>query len=154
MTEPEQNKNFAQENEIEEIIAGEVTDVLALEQTLEELELELAKNEQFRTFLQRQRDARIQIDSFWKKVETQMIEHNVKSVKGDWGSLTVAERINWTYNEDLPAKFYKKVVDTKKLTDTFRLEGKAPKGSAPNYTKYLTKRIKGQEAKQLLKEIK
>lgn len=128
----------------EEIIAGEVTEVLALETSLAELEAELSQNEQFRNFLVRQKETKAQIEDFWKKVEAQMIEHEVKTVKGDWGTLTIAERINWTYTDELPAKFFKKVVDTKKLTDTFRLEGKAPKGAQPNYTKYLTKRIKGQ----------
>lgn len=128
----------------EEIIAGEVTEVLALETSLAELEAELSQNEQFRHFLARQKDTKAQIDAFWKRVEAEMIEHGVKTVKGDWGTLTIAERINWTYDDRLPAKFYKKVVDTKKLTDTFRLEGKEPKGAAANYTRYLTKRIKGQ----------
>lgn len=138
----------------EEIIASEVTDVLALEASLAELEAELSQNEQFRTFLTKQKEVRAKIDEFWKNVETQMIEHDVKSVKGDWGSLTIAERLGWDTTDELPAKFFKKVVDTKKISDTYRLEGKAPKGATPRVTKYLTKRIKGQvsdDVKDILK---
>ncbi len=110
---------------------AEVNEVLALEQTMSE-QLAAIQATQSR------------INDFWKGVETKMIEHDVKTIKGDWGTLTIAERIVWTYTDELPAKFFKKVVDTKKLTDTFRLEGKEPKGSAHAVTKYLTKRIKGQ----------
>lgn len=147
-----ENKKVSQES-TEDVIAGEVTEILELEQSLGDLELELSQNEQFRNFLIRQKEARQTIDNFWKKVEAQMIEHEVKSVKGDWGSLTIAERLSWETDETLAPKFYKKVIDTKRLSDTFRLEGKAPKGAKPSYSKYLTKRIKGHEAKQLLKEI-
>lgn len=88
------------------------------------------------------KDLQEQINSAWKNVESQMIDNNIKSYKGEWGSLTIAERLGWETTKDLPKKFYKKVVDTKKLSDTFRLEGEAPKGATPKYTKYLTKRIK------------
>ena len=72
-----------------------------------------------------------------------MIDNDIKQVKGDFGTLTIAERQGWTYDEkQLPNKFFKKVVDTKKITDTYRLEGKAPKGCEPYTTKYLTKRLK------------
>ena len=83
-----------------------------------------------------------QIDDTWKQVETVMIENDIKSIKGDFGSITIAERLGWITTSELPKKFYKKVVDTKKLSDTFKLEGKSPRGAVPNYTKYLTRRLK------------
>ena len=125
------------------IINDEVTSALALNQELTELEAQLSQNEQFRRFLELSKTVPAKLDATWKLVETQMLEHNIKSIKGDWGSLTIAERLNWDYDPTmLPAKFFKKVVDTKKLTDTFRLEGKAPRGATPRTTKYLTKRLK------------
>lgn len=127
----------------EQIISGEVEEVFHLEHTLAELEEELSKNEQFRQFLDRQKAAQQQIAATWKNVESQMIQHDVKSIKGDWGSLTIAERLSWDIDsEELQPKFVKKVPDTTKISATFKLEGKAPKGCTPKYTKYLTKRLK------------
>ncbi|HEX4201337.1 MAG TPA: hypothetical protein VHY59_07440 [Chthoniobacterales bacterium] len=137
----------------EDTIETEVEQVLALEQSLEAMEAALSANPEFREFLVKQKETQQQIATFWKTVEAQMIEHDIKSVKGEFGSLTIAERLGWETTDELPSKFYKKVVDTKRLSDTFRLEGKAPKGATPVYTKYLTKRIKGREAKELLKEV-
>jgi hypothetical protein len=128
---------------ITENIEEQVALSIQLEKSLEDMQNELMQNEQFRRFLELQKTVPQQIADAWRKIEEQMIANDVKSIKGDWGSITVAERINWTYDPlQLPAKFFKKVVDSKKLTDTFRLEGKAPKGAEPNYTKYLMKRIK------------
>lgn len=80
---------------------------------------------------------------FWKEVETAMINSGTKSFKGDWGSITIAEKMAWAVDLDLlPKKFIKRVADTKKLSDTFRLENKPIKGAEPKYSKYLTKRIK------------
>lgn len=126
----------------EEDLKAEVTEALALEKSLEEREAELMQNEQFRSFLEFQKAATSQIADVWKRIEAEMIANDIKNIKGDWGYLTIAERLNWKTNEDLPQKFYKKVVDTKKISDTYRLEGKAPKGAEPYHTKYLTKGIK------------
>lgn len=79
----------------------------------------------------------------WKSVEKLMIDNDIKSVKGDWGTLTIAERLNWTTTEELAPRYMKTVPDTTKISTMFRLEGKAPKGATPSYTKYLTRRIKG-----------
>lgn len=129
----------------QEHLQQQINDALALEQSLAEMEANLAP--EMREFLIRQKETKEKIDSFWRSVEQQMIAHDVKSIKGDWGSITVAERIGWDINplEELPPKFYKKVPDLKKMTDYFRLEGKEPKGARVKYTKYLTKRIKGRE---------
>jgi hypothetical protein len=127
----------------EDIIQSEVSDVLALQKTVEEMEQELAKNEVFQNFLTKQKEARTQIDATWKKVEEQMIEHNVKSIKGEWGSITIAERTNYKADLDLlPSKFIKKVADTAKIATYAKLENKLPKGVTTSLTKYLTKRIK------------
>lgn len=130
--------------ETEQILAAEVTDALQAEKELMQLENQLAENPEFAAFLQKQKAIKENIDAFWKGIEEQMIKNDIKSLKGEWGSLTIAERIGWEISPllTLAPKFYKKVVDLKKLTDTFRLEGKPIKGATPKYTKYLTKRIK------------
>ena len=130
-------------NKPEEIIESEVSDVLQLQQTLEQMEAELATNEVFQNFLTKQKEAQAQIAATWKKVEEQMIEHNVKSIKGEWGSITIAERTNYKADlDELPAKFIKKVADTTKIGTFHKLENKLPKGVTISTTKYLTKIIK------------
>jgi hypothetical protein len=123
-------------------IESEVIKLLEDENKLATLENELMQEERFRTFLQAQKTFQTESTLYWKSIEDQMINNNIKSIKGDWGSITIAERIGFDTTDELPSKFYKKVVDTKKLSDTYKLEGKAPKGATPKYTKYLTKRIK------------
>lgn len=127
----------------QKIIEGEVESVLATEKSLAEMESELAKNELFQNFLTKQKEAKVQIADTWKMIEKHMIEHNIKSIKGDWGSITITEKPNYSTNEDeLPAKFFKKVPDVKKIGTYFTLEGKLPKGVERTITKYLMKRIK------------
>ena len=120
----------------------QVANILDVERAFHDYEQEIMQDEKFRAFLTKQKEVTNQISAFWKELETQMIDKDIKSIKGDWGTITIAERLNWTTDETLPAKFYKKVVDTKRISDTFRLEGKAPKGAIISTTKYLTKRIK------------
>lgn len=128
------------EEKIQEVVSG----VIELQQSLQDLEAELATNEVFQTFLTKQKQARAEIDATWKTIEQQMIEHDVKSVKGEWGSITIAERTNYKVEnlDELPAKFIKKVADTTKIGTYHKLEDKLPKGVTISTTKYLTKRIK------------
>lgn len=121
----------------------QVTNILEVEAALIAMESQLAP--ELRAFLIKQKETQQQITDFWKVVEQKMIDNDIKSIKGDWGSITIAERIGWDHDATLPPKFFKKVPDLKRMTDTFRLEGKPPKGATPKYTKYLTKRIKGRE---------
>jgi len=99
-------------------------------------------NPQFQKFLDLQESVYEKASEVWKYVEEQMIEHEIKQLKGEFGTVSIAERLNWKTDDTLPSKFYKKVVDTTKLSNTYRLEGKAPKGATPSTTKYLTKRLK------------
>lgn len=98
----------------------------------------------FETKAKELKDAETQIKATWKQVESVMIEHDIKSIKGDWGSITIAERTNYKA-EDLdavPSKFLKKALDTNKIAAAFKLENKLPKGITTSVTQYLTKRIK------------
>lgn len=134
---------MADTNDAQGIIENKVEDIFALEKTLQEIEAELSANEQWRTFLDKQKEAQAQIASTWKAIEQQMIENDIKSIKGDWGYVTIAERIGFDIDEDLlPGKFFKKVVDVKRVGDTYKLEGKDIKGATVKYSKYLTKKIK------------
>jgi hypothetical protein len=130
------------DKEIETILTGQVVEVIENEKMLVALETELQLNPAFKQFLELQKKVQEQSTKMWTYVEEKMIENDIKQLKGDFGTITIAERLNWKTTDELPSKFYKKVVDTKKLSDTFRLEGKAPKGAAPSYTKYISKRLK------------
>jgi hypothetical protein len=123
-------------------IENEIRDIVAKEHELATLERQLSQNEEFRSFMELKKSVDAQSVLFWGSVEQQMIQHDIKSIKGDWGSVTIAERLGWETTDELPSKFLKKVVDTKKLSDTYKLEGKAPKGTTPKITKYLMRRIK------------
>lgn len=140
-------RDTEQEHEdVAKALEGEVVDMLALQTELAQTEATLMERPEFREFLARQKSVNQQLADFWKRVETEMIDLDIKTIKGDWGSLTIANRQGWKVDEkELPAKFFKKVVDTTRITKTFQLEGKAPKGAEPYTTKYLTKRIKDKE---------
>jgi hypothetical protein len=130
-------------NKPEDIIEGEVLDVLSLEKQLQEAEMALMQVEAFVKFTQLQKDVAEQTSKVWKQVERHMIEHDVKSLKGDWGSITIAERQNFKADiELLPNKFIKKTADTSKIATYYTLEGKLPAGVERSTTKYLTKRLK------------
>lgn len=89
------------------------------------------------------KEAQDQITATWKTVERVMIDNDIKSVKGDWGSITIAERTTLKGDIDVvPAKFIKKAFDAKKAQAHKDLTGELPKGVTESTTKYLTKRIK------------
>jgi len=126
-----------------EAIEGEVLETLALEKKLEDIESELMQNEKFRAFIEMQKTLPAQIAQTWDRIKDSMLENDIKSIKGDWGSITIAERTNWDIDYDqLPARYFQRVPNTKMISDTFKLTKKAPKGATPKYTKYLHKRIK------------
>lgn len=128
---------------MEDQILKQVEEIKKDELILANTEKKLEANPEFKKFLELQKEVNKKASEIWKQVEQEMIDNNIKQIKGDFGSLTITERQGWTYDEEqLPNKFFKKVVDTKKITDTYRLEGKAPKGCEPYTTKYLTKRLK------------
>jgi len=126
----------------EDEVKLEVASIIDKQRELESLESALAQNEQFQQFLAMKKEFDAVSAELWKRVEQQMIDNDIKSIKGDWGSITLAERLNFKTTDELPSKFYKKVVDTTKLAATYKLEGKPIKGAEPYYTKYITKRLK------------
>lgn len=127
-----------------EEIKTQVDKILDLQKRFKDYELEITSDPKFKDYLDKQKKVSKEIADFWKTLEKQMIDNDVKSIKSEeWGSITIAERTGWDIDESLlPAKFYQKTIDKKKITDTFKLEGKEPKGCSVKYTKYLTKRLK------------
>jgi hypothetical protein len=78
----------------------------------------------------------------WDSLQKSMIENNVTKVDGDWGSITLATRKNYTYIEGVADEFMKTVIDTAKVGAHVTLTGEVPKGVELNETKYLTKKFK------------
>jgi len=134
--------------EVQGLLIEQIEGVKALEQNLQVVESELKLNPQFAKFLEMQKQYNEKASEVWKIVETTMVDlykegKIEKTLKGDFGTLTVTETQLWDINEEeLPAKFFKKVVNTTRITDTYRLEGKAPKGCTPSIRYGLTKRLK------------
>jgi len=133
-------------------LEGEIVSAIATEGQLsvevDALETELRTSDpKFQLFIEKQAELRqVQAKNaeIWKKIESDMIENNVKSIKGDWGYVTIADRTDYVV-EDLtllPAKFIKKVADNSKINSYIKLEGKLPKGVEEKHKQYLTKRIK------------
>lgn len=117
-------------NEVPSELQKEVEATIALENEVKEKIAEL-------------KTAQDKINATWAFVEQKMIDNDIKSIKGDWGSLTIAERTSFDIDKEiLPRKFWKRVPDEKKIRDTYKLEGKPPKGALPKIKQYLTKRIK------------
>jgi hypothetical protein len=125
------------ENQLEQ----EIDQILSLEKQIQAEESELMQDEKFRAFLTKQKEAKEQIASFWKTLEEKMIEQDIQSIKGDWGYITIAKRLNWNTDGSLAPRFYKKVVNTTLLSSNYKLTGEAPKGATPYYIKYLTKKV-------------
>ena len=129
--------------DLEKVLIDRIENVKEAENTLAKTEQLLMANPDFMQFLEMQKKVNEMANSVWKDVEQVMIQNDIKQLKGDFGTVTIAERQGWVVDEaELPNKFFKKVVDTTRLTATYRLEGKAPRGATPTTTKYITKRLK------------
>lgn len=130
-----------------ELIAKRVTSTLALEEQLKDAEAELMQIEKFRRFMELKQEFDKQWDDFWNDVKEQMIENDIRSIKGDWGSLTIAERTDFDIDMDaLKPRFTKRVADIAMIRNLYKLHGEAPAGTTVKTVKYLTKRLKGDKA--------
>jgi hypothetical protein len=101
----------------------------------------LAENKAFLDFIQIQKEVTEQFEATWAVVQELMEKHDVKSIKGDWGYVTMSERKNF---KGSPApRFMKKVIDTAKVSAYMKISnGILPKGIEMTTTKYLAKKIK------------
>jgi hypothetical protein len=103
--------------------------------------LDISKPKQFAEFVAQAQALSNVLEEAWGIVEQQMLERNVKQVKGDWGTLSIAERRNWKVTGQLPPRFYKQVVDTSKLNFMQAHGEKLPKGVSMSKSKYITKKL-------------
>lgn len=125
----------------EAIIESEVLEVQTQQRELQELQMTLAQNPEFARFVELTRAVNDKMAEVRKKIEDVMIPAYQagkvdKSIKGDWGSVTVTEGDKFEINEKkLDESFFKTVVDEARIRATFQLEGKAPKGTK-HFKKY------------------
>lgn len=103
--------------------------------------IKLNKPETFESFVKQAKELQNVLEDAWTQIEDQMLKHNVTSIKGEWGSLSIAERKNWK-GDKLPPRFYKQTLNTAKLNSMLKLGEKLPKGASYTTTQYLTKKIK------------
>jgi len=124
---------------VEEEIKAEVMKVVELQQQLETS----MNSDEFQRFIKLQKDINAKAAELWKQIEAAMIEKGVKSVKGDFGSVTIAERTDFDVDIlTLQPKFFSKVPNMTKIRGTYNLEGSAPKGVTARTKLYLTKKLK------------
>jgi hypothetical protein len=127
------------EEQLKEKAANELAPVQALEQKVNTLELALAENPQFVEFMKFTKEAADKKAKVLKELEKEMIASQVKSIKLDeFGTLTIVDGKNWKYDEnELPKKFFKKVVDTTAVNNQFKLTGTPPKGASYEPKQYI-----------------
>lgn len=88
-----------------------------------------------------------QVEQAWSAISSVMIPAYEKgkidkTMKGDWGSVTVGERKTWKVIHELPDDYYKKALDTTKLNGMYDKGTPFPAGVDFNVTPYITKRLK------------
>lgn len=138
--------------DVKQAIEGEVLSTRDLELQLNTLQQELSSNPTFQQFLEVRAALNAKYTEVRKNIEAVMVPAYQagdidKSIKGEWGSVTVTETDTFKIDEDvLPAKFWKRVPDTTKIRKTYQLEGKAPKGTEQSTRYGIMLKLKNQEA--------
>lgn len=116
--------------DVKKVIEGEVVSALALSTELETLQSELMDNPKFARFLELRSAVNDKMTEVRSEIGKVMIPAYKagridKTLKGDWGSITVKEDKVLDINEDkLTPRFWKKVPDTTKIRTIYDLEGK------------------------------
>jgi hypothetical protein len=127
---------------VEEVVKTELQKYEDQESKVQALAAELQQNPKFAEFIQAQQAFAEMQATVWGSIEQAMIENNIKSIKTDKVTLTIAERTNFDIDMDLLPKKYTKVVpNTTLIGSEFKLTGVPVKGTTPTKKKYLTKRF-------------
>ena len=128
----------------EDKVEKEVKKTLAIQDEMQQLQTELEQDPKFQRLLELQRTVPKQMDEAWDKVFEVMEANDVKSIKGDWGSVTVVEREFYkaTDLDKIDDTLTKTQLDTKKVGAYSKLNGKLPDGVTSTTKRYLMKKIK------------
>jgi hypothetical protein len=131
------------------VIEGEVLDMLETEKGLRTLEQELMENDKFRQFLELSQTVKEESEKVWKRVGDQMVKLYAegkidKTLKFDWGTLTVRDDKVLTIDEEnLSQRYWKKVPNTTLIRSDYDLIGKDIKGVTVTKKYTFTKSLKG-----------
>jgi hypothetical protein len=109
----------------------------AAQQVIQQPEKALEGSQAFLDFLVLHK----QVADAWERVEAALLTSRTKSVKGEWGSLSIGERKSWHVETELPPEYYKKQLDTKKLNALYNADI-LPTGVDYTVTAYMTRRLK------------
>lgn len=90
------------------------------------------------------KEAKAQADDATEQIKQAMIDNGVTKIDGDWGSITLAERVTYgTDNIDsVPENLTKRVLDSTKVKAEATLTGRLPNNVVATKTQYITKRFK------------
>jgi hypothetical protein len=105
-------------------------------------DVDITKPEQFAKFVAAAKEIQGQLDAAWGYVEQSMLDGNVTQLKGEWGTVSLAERKNWKATTVLPPRYYKQTLDTAKLNFLYKAGEQLPAGAEFTTSQYITKRIK------------
>jgi hypothetical protein len=126
-----------------EIILSDLAELDTKKSELEIITQEMEENPKFAQFLKARKDFQEMESQIWRRVENVMIENDIRQIKTDSLTLTIAKRISFDIDEEVLAdKYFKRVPNTSLIAGTFKLEGEPVNGTTPKYTQYLTKRVK------------
>lgn len=85
-----------------------------------------------------------QHDKVIDQIKQAMVENGVQKISGDWGYITLAERVSYKAPDlsEVAPRFLKKTLDTTKVKAEATLKGELPKGVEETKTQYITKKLK------------
>ncbi|HPR10625.1 MAG TPA: hypothetical protein PLJ04_03525 [Candidatus Saccharibacteria bacterium] len=83
-------------------------------------------------------------DEVVEKIKEAMIANGVTKIDGDWGYITLAERVSYKAEDidQVPDEFLKPTLDTTKVKAEATLKGVLPAGVSESRTQYITKKLK------------
>lgn len=146
------NVKVLTEEELKKKATKEIKSLEKIEGKMNELQLVLADNPQFKQFMEFQANFKTKSAELFKKLEKQMIDAGVTKVEGDWGYLTIVNRTDYKLvDETAVPEEYKEtqvVVNMKKVKEDIELTGEIPEGVEEKHSQYLRKGVK------TLKELK
>ena len=111
-------------------VEKEVEKTLAIQDELTQLQAELEQDPKFQRLVELQKTVPKQMNDAWDKVFELMEANDIKSIKGEWGSVTVAERTYYSIEEfdKVDKNLLKDTLDTKKVGAYTDLHGELPEG--------------------------
>jgi hypothetical protein len=83
-------------------------------------------------------------DDIINKIKQAMIDNGIQKLEGDWGYITLAERVSYKAEDiaKVEPAYLKQTLDTAKVKAQATLTGELPAGVSESRTQYITKKLK------------